>query len=311
MPPEIVALGEPMLEFNAAEEGTLAEARGFLVGWGGDTSNFVVAAARLGGRAGYFTRLGDDEFAESFLKLWRDEGVDASRVVKDPKAFTGIYFISRKGGDHYFTYFRRGSAASLMTPDDLPADYIRGARLLHVSGISQAISLSACDTVFTAVALAREAGVLVCYDPNLRLKLWPLSRARAIIHQTAAQADLVLPSLEDARQLTGLEAPEDLGRFYLDLGPRIVVVKLGAEGALLATPAGIERFPGFKVQAIDTSGAGDAFDAAFAVGHLAGWPLERCVRFANAAGALTSTGLGVVGAIPRRPQVEALLAQEV
>lgn len=308
MQPEIVSMGEPLLEFNAEQEGSLAEVRRFLLGWGGDTSNFAVAAARLGAKVGYVTRLGCDEFGDCFLRLWEKEGVDTSRVERDPEAPTGIYFISRRANEHFFTYYRAGSAASRMQPQNLPLDYIRGARLFHASGISQAISTSACDAVFQAMAAAKEAEVLVSYDPNLRLRLWPLERARAIIHRAGAMADILFPSLEDARVLTGRDDPEEIARFYLGLGPKVVVLKLGPEGALLATSQGVSKIPPYRVEVLDTSGAGDAFDAAFAVGYLAGWDLERCARFANAAGALTATGLGVVGSIPRLEQVEALMA---
>jgi len=307
--PEIIALGEPMLEFNAEEEGALSEARRFIVGWGGDTSNFCIAASRAGARAGYLTRLGDDEAGESFLNLWQREGIDTSRIVRDPEAFTAAYFISRKGRQHYFTYFRRHSAASRMTPSFLPKDYIAGARLLHVSGISQAISQCACDTAFDAIAIAKTAGRLFCYDPNYRPKLWPIDRARAVIHETCRQADLIFPSLDDARQLTGLSAAEDIARFYLELGPKVVVIKLGADGALLATADGLAMFPPYKVDSIDMSGAGDTFDGAFAAAYLAGRPVMACTRFANAAAAITTTGLGCVTPVPRREAIEELMAR--
>ena len=307
--PEIIAIGEPMLEFNAEEEGALSEVRRFIVGWGGDTSNFCVAASRAGASVGYLTRLGDDQFGESFIKLWRAEKIDTSRMVRDPDAFTAAYYISRKGKQHYFTYFRRDSAASRMTPSFLSRDYVTGARLLHVSGISQAISLSACDTVFTALAMAKSAGRLVSYDPNYRPTLWPIDRARAVIHETCRQADLIFPSLDDARQLTGLSAAEDIARFYLGLGPKVVVIKLGADGALLATADGLALFPSYKVDSIDTSGAGDTFDGAFAVAYLAGRPVMECTRFANAAAAITTTGLGCVTPVPRREAIEELMAR--
>jgi 2-dehydro-3-deoxygluconokinase len=299
-----------MLEFNAEEEGALSEASRFIVGWGGDTSNFCIAASRAGGRVGYLTRLGDDEFGESFLKLWQREGIDTSRIEKDPAAFTAAYFISRKGRQHYFTYFRRDSAASRMTASFLPQGYIAGAKLLHVSGISQAISLSACDTVFTAMAMARAAGRLVSYDPNYRPKLWPLDRARAVIHETCRLADMIFPSLDDVRQLTGLAAAEDIAKFYLELGPKVVVIKLGAEGALLATSDGLTTFPPYPADAVDMSGAGDTFDGAFVAGYLAGRPLPECMRFANAAAAITTTGLGCVTPVPRREAIEALMGRQ-
>jgi 2-dehydro-3-deoxygluconokinase len=310
MQPDIIAIGEPMLEFNAEEEGVLSEVRHFAVGWGGDTSNFSIAASRAGGRVGYLTRLGDDEFGESFLKLWQREGIDITRIVKDPDAFTAAYFISRKGKQHYFTYFRRDSAASRMTPSFLPRDYIAGAKLLHVSGISQAISVSAGETVSAAIAIAKSAGGLVSYDPNFRPALWTLDRARAVIHETCRQADLTFPSLDDARQLTGITAPEEIARHYLGLGSKVVVVKLGAEGALLATADGLRRFPPYKVDSIDMSGAGDTFDGAFVAGYLAGRPMDECMRFANAAAAITTTGLGCATPVPRLKEIEAFLARQ-
>lgn len=318
MHPEIISLGEPMLEFNATEEGSLSEVAHFAVGWGGDTSNFAIAASRLGGNVGYLTRLGDDEFGDSFIKLWQKEGIDTSQVVRDTEAPTGIYFISRKGSAHYFTYYRKNSAASHMTPHFIPDDYIRKAKLLHVSGISQGISTSACDAVFAAIAAARDAGVLVSYDPNLRLKLWPLDRAKAIIHQTVSLADIFLPSLEDATVLTGMRDVEEIARFYLSLGPKVLVLKLGAEGALLAVEEELDgsshiqtqKFSPYKVEPIDMTGAGDTFDGAFVVGYISAWPLERCVRFANAAAALSTKGLGAVSPIPKPEAVAALMDQK-
>ena len=314
MQPDIIAIGEPMLEFNATEEGRLSEVDQFRVGYGGDTANFAIAACRLGASVGYLTALGDDPFGDRFMNLWEQEGIDTSRVKRDPDAPTGIYFISRKDNQHDFTYYRRMSAASFMKASDLPLDYLGGCRVLHVSGISQAISLSACDAVFAAIAAAKQAGARVSYDPNLRVKLWPIERARAIIHQTAALVDLFLPSYEDATALTGMEDPETIARFYLSLGPEIVVLKLGAEGALLAVKSegsapSIKRFPAYQVTPVDMTGAGDTFDGAFVVAWLSSQTLDDSVRFANAAGAISTTGLGAVTPIPRKTEVEAFLAK--
>ncbi len=314
MQPEIIAIGEPMLEFNATEEGSLAEVDLFKVGYGGDTSNFSIAASRLGGRVGYITALGQDPFGDRFINLWEAEGIDTSHVKRDPESPTGIYFISRKEKQHYFTYYRNTSAASRMKVSDLPLDYIGRSRLLHVSGISQAISLPACDTVFAAISSAKEAGVRISYDPNLRVKLWSLDRARAIINQTVSMVDLFLPSYEDATALTGIESPESIANYYLDKGPHIVVLKLGAEGALLAarsedgTTSHMQRFEPYTVDSVDMTGAGDTFDGAFIVSWLSGQPLESCVRFANAAGALVTTGLGAVTPIPRKSEVDAFIS---
>lgn len=308
MQPDIIALGEPLFEFSAREEGNLYHVEHFTAGWGGDTSNYAVAASRAGARVGYLTRLGDDIFADSFLELWQSEGIDTRHVTRDPGAYTGIYVVTREGLRHRFDYLRRGSAASAMQPSSLPRAYIQDARLLHVSGISQAISENARDTVDSAIHMAREAGRLVSYDPNYRERLWSLETAREVIHQTCRQVDLFFPSLDDARQLTGLTSPEEIARFYLELGPQIVALKLGADGSLLAHTGGLKRFPAFKVAAIDFSGAGDTFSGAFAAAFIDRQPLATCMLSANAAAALTTTGLGCVRPIPRRQQIAALLA---
>jgi 2-dehydro-3-deoxygluconokinase len=315
MAPDIVSIGEPLMEFSAVDAVPLSQAGRFISGWGGDTSNFVVAACRLGGRAGYITRLGDDPFGEALTRLWAREGVDIAHVGRDPEAFTGVYFISREGGTHRFTYFRKGSAASRMRPEQLPADYLRQAKLLHVSGITQAISRSAAETASAAVAIAREAGVIVSYDPNYRTQLWTTEAARDAFYRTAPQADLLLPSLDDAQSLLGIDEPDAVVRHCLALGAKIVVLKLGREGALMGLSQRhgepehhLRRFPPCAVAAVDSSGAGDTFDAAFAVGLIAGWPPVRCARFASAAGALVTTGLGAVHPIPSRAAAEALMA---
>ncbi|MEP6657279.1 MAG: PfkB family carbohydrate kinase, partial [Betaproteobacteria bacterium] len=150
---DIVALGEPMVEFNQVRA---ASADHFLRGVGGDTSNMVIAAARLGRaltpplRVGYVTRVGDDAFGRQLLALWRSEGVDITGVETDAEAATGVYFVTHGEHGHEFSYLRAGSAAARMRPAGLPEALIRRARVLHISGISQAISQSACDTVFAA-----------------------------------------------------------------------------------------------------------------------------------------------------------------
>lgn len=309
MPVDVVALGEPMLEFNATEAGSLRDVRNYEVGWGGDTSNFIVAVRRMGKSAGYICRLGDDDFGKIFLDLWKREEIDTSHVILDQHAATGIYFISRRGETHSFTYYRHGSAASRLSENDIPEEYLAQAKVFHTSGISQAISHSACDAVFYAIEVAREAGALISYDPNVRLKLWTSERAQSTILETIRMADFVFPSFEDARIITGLDDPEQIVSELQKLGPKVVALKLGEEGALLASQDGLHHIEPFEVEVKDTTGAGDAFDGAFIVAYLDGLQLDECGRFATAAGALTCKDWGAVAPIPSREEVEALLEQ--
>lgn len=306
--PELLCLGEAMVEFNQGH-GQGSEDGRYLQGFGGDTSNCAIAAARLGAKVGYVTAVGQDPFGDWLVDLWRREDVDTRTVARSSNAPTGIYFVTHGVGGHAFTYFRTGSAASRMTPESLPFDALAAARILHVSGISQAISDSACDAAFAAMRAVKQSGGKISYDTNLRLKLWSKDRARAVIHAAIAEADIALPSLEDAVQLTDLTDPEAIVDYYLRLGCPLVVLKCGEAGPLVATADRRERIAGHRVATVDATGAGDVFGGAFLARILAGDEPFEAARFANATAALSTTGYGAVAPIPRSDQVLAFLSQ--
>ncbi len=306
--PEIVALGEAMVEFNQAR---LEVPDHYLRGFGGDSSNMVIAAARLlgdAGRAGYATRVGDDAFGRMLLDLWRGEGVDTRGVAIDPDAPTGVYFVTHDERGHEFAYLRAGSAASRMRADNLPHDVIRSARILHVSGISQAISTSACDAVFAAIDLAQAAGGRVSYDPNLRGKLWPLPRARAVVMATIQHCDWFLPSFDEAKTLSGCDEAVAIIDWCHRIGAPVVALKCGSEGVVVSDGQHTERIAAHRVRCVDATGAGDCFDGAFAARTLAGDTPFAAARYANAAAALATTGFGAVAPLPRDAAVRAMLA---
>ena len=299
---DILCLGEPLLEFNRQADGS------YVPGHGGDASNCAIAAARQGARVGFATHIGADAFGDSFLSLWQAEGIDVCGVKRVRDAHTGIYFVTHGADGHEFSYFRAGSASSRMGAADLPVAVLEKTRILHVSGISQAISSTATDAVFEAIRIVKNAGGRISYDTNLRLKLWPLARARAVIHAAMAQCDIALPSLDDARHLTGLTDAEAIADFYLNLGANMVAVKLGADGILAATPEARERIPGCRVAMLDATAAGDTFAGAFLARIAAGDTPFAAARYANVAAALSTRGRGAVAPIPHREKVEAFLA---
>jgi len=308
--PQIICLGEPMVEFTlrAADTGAAEAAPLYQQGFGGDTSNTAIAAARQGASVGYITAVGKDDFGTALLALWQREGIDVAQVQQSATAKTGIYFITPHPSGRSFTYFREGSAASRMTPADMPVDYIAKAKILHVSAISQAISATACDAVFRAMAVAREHRVLVSYDSNLRLNLWPLERARAISHEAMRLCDIALPSIDDSRELTGLMAADDVADFYLKLGAKVVALKLGAEGALVVTAAKRVKIPPYPVTPVDATGAGDAFDGAFLAAYCESGDPVAAARHAAVTAALTTCGYGALSSLPRADEVEKRLA---
>lgn len=297
-----------MAEFCATSVGRLQQAPLFRRGWGGDTSNFAVAVARLGGEAGYVCRIGDDGFGRSFMDLWEEEGVDASRVVVEGNSFTAVYFISLlDGGGHDFTYYRAGSAASHYSPGDLDEDYVGGARVLHSSGISLAVSQSLREAVFKAAGACKGAGGLFSFDPNVRPKLWPIGIARAVTEHAFRMADIVLASIEDMDLLYGIRDPIEAAMKLRSMGVEAIAVKLGGEGCYVSKGDESFRAPGFEVDVQDTTGSGDAFDGAFVLGLIEGWGLRDTAGFANAVGALTATGHGAVAPIPKKEEALRLM----
>jgi 2-dehydro-3-deoxygluconokinase len=304
--PALVSIGEPLIEFNRPKEG---DGRTWLQGFGGDSQNVAIAAARQGASAGYVTSLGQDWMGDAFLGLWQAEGVDASRVRRHPTAPTGVSFVTHGPAGHKFDYLRKNSAASLMSSENVPADYIAGARYFHLSAIGQAISDGARRACDAGIAAARAAGVKVSYDTNLRLRLWELDKARAIIDATVMRCDILLPSLDDSQQLTGLQDPDAIVDYYLKLGAPVVALKMSADGCLVATVKERFRVPGYRVDAVDATGAGDTFDGAFLARLLAGDDLGAAARYANVAAALSTKGYGAVTPIPRAAEVRAEMAR--
>jgi 2-dehydro-3-deoxygluconokinase len=294
-----------MVEFNQTGEG---DGRIYLQGFGGDTSNFAIAAARQGAAAGYVSALGDDSHGRMLRELWDREGVDHSAVATDADAYTAIYFVTHDASGHQFSFMRAGSAASRMKPSGLPRESIESAKVLHLSGISLAISASACDTAYAAIAMARAAGVQVCFDTNLRLKLWPIDRARAVMTDVMRRCDICLPSLDDVAAITGLSDPDALVDHCLSLGAKIVALKLGARGALVADANQRHRLAPHPCRPVDATGAGDTFGGAFVARLVAGDDLLAAGRYAVVAAALSTEGYGAVDPIPAASRVRAALA---
>ena len=306
---DIVALGEAMVEFNQIPGQAPDEPPMYLQGFGGDTSNAAIAAARAGARVAYLSRLGNDRWGERLMDLWQRENVDTRAVLRDAQAPTGMYFVSHDAQGHHFSYARAGSAASRMQATDLAhwQDAIASSHWLHLSGISLAISASACDTAFAAMQCARSSGTRVALDSNLRLSLWPLPRAQACIRHAVRLCDVFLPSLEDMTALTGLTQAQDIVDWSHAQGAAQVVLKLGADGALASDGAQRRSVPGYAVHARDATGAGDCFAGNLLAQLSSGRNLWDATAYANAAAALSVQGIGAVSPLPRRDAVLGLL----
>ena len=303
--PDLLCLGEPLIEFNQQPDGQ------YLSCFGGDISNVAIAAARQGAQSGILSRIGADRFADDLRTLWKHESVGDEYVIKTPDKDTGLYFVHHDPAGHHFTYRRKGSAASCYAPEDLPIEALETCKIFYASGISLAISRSSRTAVVEAARLAKSNNHLFAFDPNLRTALWSLEEARSVTHEVMAHCDIALPGYEDACQLTGLDRPEDITKFYHTLGASVVALTLGKKGVLLSCDGQQQMIAPHCVPTVDATGAGDCFNGAFLAAFLAGVGYLECAMRANMAAALSTTDYGAIAGIPTLSQsLDALVRQE-
>ena len=307
--PDILSLGEPMWEMSAIP----AEPGKYTLGFGGDTSNFCIAAARQGASVGYITSVGDDPFGAALQAIWEKEGIDCSQVEVDRRASTGGYFVHHGPGGHQFSYARAGSAATKLAPGDIDPREVANAQFVHSSGITQAISESARAATRALFNEARDSGVSTAFDANVRTRLWTLSEAREALAEILPLTDYFFPSFEDARDLSGSDDHEMIMKWAHSQGAQVVLLKLGADGVKISQGSGADviQMASFVVETVDATGAGDCFAGALIARLVAGDALLDAARYANAAAALTTTAYGAIAAIPDRDAVKAFLMSRV
>lgn len=273
----------------------------------GAESNVAIGLARLGHRSGWFGRLGGDPFGRYALKLIRGEGVDVSRAEIVEGEPTGLLIREIVGGKSSVYYYRKHSAASRMRPDHLDEAYIGQAKLLHLTGITPALSDSCRETVREAIRIARKHGVRVCFDPNLRLKLWSADEAKEVLLSIAEEADYFLPGLDELKLMYGTNDLETVMERLSRL--KAVSVVKGAGDCTYILERGVRTsVPWFPVdRVVDPVGAGDGFCAGFLAGLLRGFPLAEAVRIGNLVGSLVVQAPGDWEGLPTWAQVEAAL----
>jgi 2-dehydro-3-deoxygluconokinase len=270
-PPELLAVGETMAMVAPLAGGRLSEAHQFRLDAGGAESNVAAHVAALGHRAAWFSRLGADPLGQRVADQLARRRVDVSSVVYDANHPTGVYF---KDPGHGVQYYRAGSAASCLSPADADAVVWSGVRILHVSGITAAISDSAAAFLDRIIDRAHNHGVLVSFDVNHRLALWDCATAAALLESLARRADLVFTGRDEAESLWGTVTPADIRAHFAEV-PELVV-KDGEVGATVYR-ADTQFFePSHVVDVVDVVGAGDAFAGGYLSALLDGAsPQER------------------------------------
>lgn len=305
--PEVVTFGESMallmpqgskgLEYSAVLESS----------FGGAESNLAIGLSRLGHQAGWCGRLGSDPLGMRIRKAIQGEGVDVSRVSMAGDAPTGLMMREVVRGRSSVHYYRKFSAASQMSPEHLDEEYIKGAAILHLTGITMALSPSCLDTVLAAVDIAKKNGVKVSFDPNIRLKLWRAEEARRAILPLLKKVDYFLPGYDELKLLYQTDSMGMILRHLHELSA-ITVIKGAGNETLLVEEGLITPVPYYKAdQVTDTVGAGDGFCAGFLSGLLEGKTAIDAVRLGNLVGSLVVQMIGDWEGLPSREEVVAYM----
>lgn len=316
----IVSFGEMLIDFVPTVSGvSLAEAPGFLKAPGGAPANVAIAVARLGGRAAFVGKLGDDEFGQMLAGILKENGVSVDGINFDNHARTALAFVTlRADGEREFMFYRNPSADMLLTPDELNVELIRSAKVFHYGSIS--LIVEPCRSAhLKAMEVAKDAGALLSYDPNLRLPLWPSAEeAREQIMSIWDKAEVIKVSDVELEFLTGSDKIDDesaLSLWHPNL--KLLLVTLGEKGCRYYTKNFHGSVDAFHVKAVDTTGAGDSFVGALLCKVVDDQSvleeegrLKEVLRFACACGAITTTKKGAIPALPTESDVLALIKQE-
>ncbi|WP_405423030.1 sugar kinase [Pantoea stewartii] len=305
---DVITIGEAMAMFVARETGDLAAVETFIKRAAGAELNVAIGLARLGLKVGWVSRIGQDAFGRFICQVLDKENIDHRQVTVDPRYPTGFQLKSKvdDGSDPLVEYFRKGSAASHLSPEDFDHDYFGSARHLHLSGVAAAISDSSLELTWHAAKEMRARGKTISFDPNLRPVLWRSEEEmRNQLNLLAEYADWVLPGEKEGYILTGYRQPQDIADFYLDKGVKAVVIKTGGEGAWYKTAGGEQgQVAAIKVdQVVDTVGAGDGFAVGVISALLEGKPLIEAIRRGNKIGSLAIQVSGDSEGLPTRQQL--------
>lgn len=310
---KILLVGEAMALLMAEEPGNLAHVCHFARSVSGAELNVAVGLTRLGFDVEYMTRLGDDPFGQYIRTILRENGIGTKWITSDPVYRTGIQLkeLALDGHDPAAPYYRKESAASHITSEDIEKIDLSDIALVHVTGILPALSESAREAAISLMKKAKEEGVLLTFDPNLRPSLWEKEAImKQVLNQLASYADVVLPGIGECKVLIGTTDKEKAADFYHSKGVKSVVIKNGAKAAFVSQQLkdGVVmrmEIPGFRArEVVDTVGAGDGFAVGFLSGLLKNLPIRECVVRANAIGAIQVQHRGDNEGLPTEAQLE-------
>jgi len=299
---DILAIGECLIELSTRESLTYTET--FNKYYGGDVLNTAIAATRLGSRVGYITKVGNDYFKDFLMDSWQSEKLDISNV-KIVENYNGVYIISRQpDGKKEIMYYRKKSAATMLSTEDVPEEMIERSSIVYTTGITQSLSPSARSTVKKAFSIAGEKKCLVAYDPNFTERVWDIEEAREGMEEIIDYVDIImLSNIHDAEKLIGINSPDKIIKYFWDRGVSMVAVKMGESGCAIGYNGEINTIPHRDVVVVDPTGAGDTFNGGFLFGISKGYTPFESAKLATIVASEQTKGLGAIKSIPDKEKV--------
>lgn len=303
---DIISIGESLIELSSAKSLTYAEC--LTKYYGGDTLCAAVAASRLGSKVGYITRVGNDHFKDFLLESWQVEGLDISQV-KLVDGYNGLYFIAREfDGEKEFSYYRKKTAATKLSVDDISEEYIKNSESVYSSGVTQSLSLSAKEAVEKAFRIGKENGIINAYDPNFDSLLWSESEAFDAFESIQSCLDIIFLNMkQDGEKVFEIDNVDNLIKYFWDRSIGTVIVKSAADGGYFVGADGNITFIDFWTKdVVDTTCSGDAFNGAFLHGYISGLPPVEAAKLASVVAGLQCQNIGAIKSIPDREKVESV-----
>lgn len=309
MSPDVVTLGESLIQLNAVTRGPLRHVTLFERHVAGAETTVAVCVRRQGLSSGLITRVGDDEFGKCILNWVRGEGVDTSQIRVDTEAPTGIYFVQRGfpiPSESRMFYYRKGSAGSRISPSDVDPDYLGAAKLFHTTGITPALSETALEATRKALEISISNNLIVSFDTNIRPVLWgSIDNAVRVLTPIIEKVDILFTDPRDASILLNVQDVDQMIDGFLKFGVETVVLKMGRKGAIAANRREKVSVQALEVYVEDPIGAGDAFAGTFITSRLKGRSLEESLKRAVIAGSLVVTVRGDEECLPSEEEIDA------
>lgn len=304
---DVLLTGEAMGLFIAEELGSFEEVNHFSKGIAGAEINVSIGLSRLGFDVEYVSKLGDDPFGHYITKHLESEKIGTNHLVMDPINKTGLQLKEKvEEGDPATAYYRRNSAYSTLTKEDVEAIDFSKVKLFHMTGIPLALTESTREAVFYLAEKAKAHGCLITFDPNLRVSLWEDEETMVrVINEAATYADIVMPGIGEGIQLTGKHSVEEIADFYLDKGVPTVIIKDGSKGAYVKErDQKLVHVSGYEVEkVVDTVGAGDGFAVGVISALLEDLTIEEAVKRGNAIGSIQVQDKSDNAALPTRDEL--------